>query len=112
MSLDYNTKAIAERPEQVDENGYWVPEFHSVCFATIFLGMPKLTASNLQEFYRRYLLNCYAYGQTPYLTLEKISWFVGLATNASPKTVTEFNKDTLAIMQRRALEAINAEKEA
>lgn len=110
MSLDYNTKAIVDRPELQDENGYWIPEFQSVCFATMNVGIPEITAKNVEEFYRRYLLACYAMDYAPFFTLEKLSWFIGLKTNASTKTVSAFNKDILANMQDRAFRAIRKEK--
>lgn len=110
MSLDYNTKAIADRPELTDENGYWIPEFQSVCFATMSVGMNELTTKNVDEFYRRYVMACYAMDYKPFFNLEKLSWFIGLKTNASTKTVSAFNKDILANMQDRVLSTIRKEK--
>jgi hypothetical protein len=110
MSLDYNTKAIADRPELSDENGFWIPEFQSVCFATMNVGIPEITEKNVEEFYRRYVLACYAMNYEPFFNLEKLRLFIGLKTNASTKTVSAFNKDILANLQDRALRTIRMEK--
>jgi hypothetical protein len=110
MSLDYNTKAITDRPELSTAEGYWVPEFQSVVFATMNVGISELTEKNVEEFYRRYLLCCYAMDYKPFFNLEKLRWFIGLKTNASTKTVSAFNKDIMANLQDRAFRAIRKEK--
>lgn len=109
MSLDYSTKKIADDPTLTDENGYWIPEFQSICFATMSTGINELKESNVQEFYRRYLLSCYALGYEPYFNLETLKKFTGLATNASTKTISAFNKDILAALQDRAAKTIRIE---
>ena len=109
MSLDYSTKKIADDPSLTDENGYWIPEFQSICFATMAVGINDLKESNVKEFYRRYVIWCYALDYKPYFNLETLTKFLGLATNASTKTITQFNKDVLAQLQYRALQTIKKE---
>lgn len=109
MSLDYSTKDIKDDPALVDENGYWIPAFQSICFATISVGISDLKESNYREFYRRYSVLNVAYGYDNYLSLELVEKFIGLKTNASTKTVSAFNKDVLAVIERRVLK--NTRKE-
>lgn len=112
MSLDYSTKGIAEDETLVDENGYWIPAFQSICFATISVGINDLKKSNYHEFYRRYSVMNAAYGYDNYLSLELVEKFVGLKTNASTKTISAFNKDVLAVIERRVMENTHKEIEA
>lgn len=109
MSLNYSTKDIANDPSLTDENGNWIPEFQSICFATMPVGINKITKANYREFYRRYSVMNVAYGYDNYLSLEMVEKFVGLHTNASTKTISAFNKDMLAIIERRVME--NTQKE-
>jgi hypothetical protein len=112
MSLDYSTKDIADDPTLTDENGYWIPAFQSMCFATIPVGISSVTAANYREFYRRYSVMNIAYGHENYLTLALVEKFIGLKTNASSKTISAFNKDVLAVIERRVLENTRSEIEA
>lgn len=109
MSLDYSTKGIADRPELTDKDGYWIPEFQSVCFATMNVGISELTEKNVEEFYRRYVMACYAMDYAPFFNLEKLRLFIGLKTNASTKTVSAFNKDIMANLQDRVARKIRIE---
>lgn len=112
MSLDYDTRAVKDDPSLTDENGYWIPEFQSIVFATMPVGISSITQANYREFYRRYSLVNLAYGYPNFLTLAMVEKFIGLKTNASTKTISAFNKDILAILQRRAMENTQAEEEA
>lgn len=112
MSLDYSTKDIKEDPTLTDENGYWIPAFQSMCFATIPVGINDVTEKNYREFYRRYSVMNVAYGYDNYLTLAMVEKFIGLKTNASSKTISAFNKDVLAVIERRVMEKTHAEIEA
>lgn len=109
MSLDYSTKAIADDDSLTDENGFWIPEFQSIVFATMSVGINELTEKNVDEFYRRYLMFYYAMGYEPFFKLELLTKFVGLKTNASTKTVSAFNRDLLNQLQYRATQTIRNE---
>ena len=110
MSLDYSTKKVADDPSLTDENGYWIPEFQSIVFATMTVGINELKESNVEEFYRRYVNYVFAMGYEPYFNLETLRKFVGLATNASTKTISQFNKDVLAQLQYRTQQTIKKEQ--
>ncbi len=112
MSLDYSTKGISDDPTLVNDEGYWIPEFQSIVFATMNVGINELSEKNVGEFYRRYLMSCYALDFKPFFDLELLTKFAGLKTNASTKTITAFNKDILGAISDRAQRTIHNEAEA
>ena len=86
-----------------------------IVFDTMNVGIPKITHGNVSEFYRRQIMLRMVRGYTTdmindfmfkTLPLELLERFVGLASNASPKTVTQFNKDLLGELQWKTESAI------
>ena len=67
-----------------------------IIFATIPLGINKITMDNYREMASRYFKLCRIKGWEPTLEVEDFKNAVGLHTNASSKTPTAFGKDLLA----------------
>lgn len=107
MSLDYSYKKVANSETVItDEN--W-PLVQNVIFYTMSVGINEIKASNVKEFRRRLLmmqqgLNTAWPEMKEYAdrySLEFLESLIGLATNASTKTVSQFNKDLLSNMESR-----------
>ena len=116
MSLNWNAQNVANWDEikKVDDFGN---KLEIVVFDTMNVGISKLTHSNVGEFYRRQVFMRYArYGHqaatefTEFVTLEFVESLTGLSTNASTKTVTQFNKDVLGELEWKTKSVIDAHK--
>lgn len=71
----------------------------ALIWATMFVGMPRITEDNAAEFYARlHLIEClngnlsHRAGEPYFITLEDIKRRVGLVTNATPWTRPQFIK--------------------
>jgi hypothetical protein len=109
MSLNFSTKNVRPDLQNEDERKIWWDSidwnmFQSMVFATMSTGINRIKdVKTAQEFYRRYTLFGIACGSPePYLTLEFLYEFIGLSTNASTKTLTEFKKTCWEVMSRSA----------
>ena len=106
MSLNWSAKDVANW-EAVNTEENW-PAIHNVIFYTMSTGIPRITASNHEEFLERLLKLNMANG-TEWKHLQELKktytellpQLIGLSTNASTKTVTAFNKTLLDIIQLR-----------
>lgn len=106
MSLNWSAKDIAQW-ETVNTDENW-PAIQNVIFYTMTVGIPRITASNHEEFLARVLKQNSAYGcsfeelRTMKETYsELLPKLVGLSTNASALTITAFNKRLLNAIQDR-----------
>lgn len=73
------------------------PKLESMIWATIPVGMNKITTENYEQFYQRYLKWSFVCGfvsknEAPYFSLEDVKKAVGLSTNAASRTTAAFNK--------------------
>ena len=117
MALHYNTTSIPESittsPFNKDE---WHPVTHYLMFSTMTVGMGEITKQNAPEFFRRIAIIQKIFGPATsyrdpldgslvdiYLTQEDINNHIGLKTNVSTMSKTEFNKKALDILEREAL---------
>jgi hypothetical protein len=106
MSLNWSTQAV-ENWEEVNTDENW-PCIQNVIFYTMTVGMPRITAANNEEFLARLLkfnIACGASWQDLQALkktyAELLPRLIGLATNASTKSITQFNKDLLGLIQSR-----------
>lgn len=79
----------------------------SLTFATIPVGISRITKANVNDFYSRlsaweklYGAACFKDGEDYFITREDIAKHVGLSTNASSKTSNEFWRDLGTIWER------------
>lgn len=105
MSLNYDLRDVAEGVLDSMPNG--VTE--ALIWATIPVGISRITDDNAPEFFDRceMLADVYgaplvADGKDRRLTFEEVKAHVGLKTNASPKTPAQFGKDILRTMRANA----------
>jgi hypothetical protein len=117
MALRYNTTgipaSITTSPFNKDE---WHPVTHYLMFTTMAVGMGEITKQNAPEFFRRVAMIQKIYGPALtyldplddskneiFITFEDIENHIGLKTNVSTLSKTEFNKKALEILERDAL---------
>jgi hypothetical protein len=96
----------------------------TLIFCTMYIGMAEITEKNYLEFYTRlsiyervmgnFLYNGNGETRTPrYFTIQDIKQHIGLQTNASPLTKTQFTKDLYTRHERAVKEeSRKVEKEA
>ncbi len=96
MSLNYDCTKVVKGFQD---------ETQSVCFMTMAVGMPRITASNAVKFAARVEMLKGGFrlvaekGQLePNLTLQVITDHIGLSTNANTYTDAQFRKRALAIV--------------
>ena len=102
MALNFSTENCTDRTyiDDVREDGteIWHAAVQSMSFATMSLGINKITEDNWEKFYERYTQNNVAMGYAAdwwYLTPPMVKSFIGFKTNAS--TITDHKwKLTLA----------------
>ena len=107
MSLDWSAKNVKNWDELNTEENW--PKIKTVVFDTMSTGINPITEKNWKEFYRRQIMTRMALGYSyqelkefaKLLPEEFVQKMVGLGTNASTKTVTQFNKDLIAQMEQR-----------
>ena len=99
MSLNWDLRKIENREEKQKSN----PFLDGLMWATMYIGMPKLSEKNLLEFYARTKLYDRVIGhiwsdshddsghlQHNFPTLDQVRDFIGLQTNATPYTKAGF----------------------
>ena len=111
MSLNFQFNALVDS----DEGMQWVwPEFNaetnpsvpmnpkveSIIFATMSVGINRITEDNAPSFYGRYLMICRALKSNPYFNMEDVYRTVGLTTNVSSMTDAAFKKHVYSILER------------
>lgn len=86
MSLNWNMKAVKDFDSIKDDNA--INEV--MIFATMIVGIPRITEKNAKEFYQRVNLmelingaHLSRDGQPRYITQEDVDARIGLTTNAS-----------------------------
>lgn len=116
MSLNYSYKNVANSEEAItDEN--W-PLVQNIIFYTMPIGINTITAKNVEEFRKRLLMISALDGykalqeDSKRYSLEFLTSLIGLSTNASSKTITEFNKGLLNRLQDRISDLNYREQQA
>lgn len=103
MSLDYNYANVANKDEVIwDENDRMRPEVESMIFATMAVGINKITAENYEEFWKRYAKWSWVCGNAPFFDMAWVQKMIGLHTNASTITTAAFNKKLIERLDYRA----------
>lgn len=129
MSLDWNVAAIVARegedyiwPEAGPDAAkydrqpgkrYLAGQTECMIWATMFVGIGRLTATNADEFAKRLrawetVAGCISSSGEP-IPAETVRRHIGLTTNASPIKPAAFAKKLAEIAQRNAAEAIARE---
>lgn len=105
MSLNWSAKNV-ENWETVNTEENW-PLIQNVIFYTMSVGINQLKSDNVEEFRRRLLMYSMLDGgqamqaDSERYTLELFTSLIGLSTNASTKTKTQFNKWLIEVMEDR-----------
>lgn len=98
MSLDFDLKNIKDHESLRQPNGEVLPEtFIVINYAGLITGIPNITAKNADDFYRRAHFWDTVIGplqgtkaKPVDLSREAVQRHVGLATNGTPRSSTEF----------------------
>ena len=88
----------------------WNPITNVLVMTNMLLGMPKLTADNVDEMYRRLCMYEQASGgavlmskgEPRSITYDELLGHVGLSVNVSPKTNRQFDMDIARILREEA----------
>lgn len=123
MALHWNVKAIEAREGAAFT---WPTDAHGeqrlngmiecVIWATMFVGIPKITEANAEDFALRLrqwenVAGCISSRSTP-ITAAEVRQCIGLETNASTKSKAAFKANVAQIAERNAREAIAKEAKA
>jgi hypothetical protein len=120
MSLDWNVKAIIERegdeyvwPKGVDGEQRLRGSLECLIWATIFVGINRITEENWKEFALRLRaweigVGCISASNEP-LEAETVRRAIGLSTNASPETPAAFKKKLAEAVMSEAKRKLDRE---
>jgi hypothetical protein len=116
MALNFDVSNITDyqtiTTSPFDESK-WHPVTHYLVFALMGVGINEIKAGNVAEVFRRVALHqklhgpALEYHHSPekiYITYQDIKNHIGLHTNVSNMTAAEFNKMTLGIFERHAVD--------
>jgi len=99
MPLNWNVKKVKNYEELFNE-GQMSEPYSTIAISTINVGINEITEKNYLQFYNRINMlermhgTYFYYDRTPkYITEEDIKRLIGLHTNASCKTKTQFLKE-------------------
>lgn len=106
MSLDFNYTNVANAEEvMLDEDGNMKPVSEALVFATMVTGINVIKTDNWKEFYVR--VNAFEKLHGPYIrmgdgserpiTPEDVHKHIGLRTNATTRTRTQFLRDVVGL---------------
>lgn len=106
MSLDYNLTAVKDFKKRcIAEDGDLTPDTRNLIFATLAVGMPKITTKTAKKFAARLNVWEHVLG-SPTTSLEKVIEYAGLSTNADTLTTTQFRKKVMAYLYEQLPEAL------
>lgn len=105
MPLNFNYANCADE-HAVDSDENW-PITETLIFATMPIGIHEITEKTVDEFIRRLTILQAAngglyhqYGQSWFITPEEVRARIGLNTNASTITKTQFAKNMVSLLER------------
>lgn len=109
MALHWDVKEVADWKQlQEEESGITA----CVVWATMFVGIPRITADNAAEFARRVHVwedvNGRIRSDDKRITLADVERRIGLWTNASRETRRQFEAKVLRSLNERATRALEA----
>lgn len=105
MALTWDMRDVVEDATNANGTTHYV-----VCMLTIHVGMPHITADNVEEFFRRVAI---VEGNDVFgalrgndkgdvrLTLDECRSFIGMRTNATPYTARKFAANVKRIKEGR-----------
>lgn len=115
MALTWSIEAVADMDATCYVGDELSPVTESLIFATMWTGMPQITATNWREFYLRLHMHAQLYVSADYGTLnvdgvtpQQVEAHVGLRTNATEFTKAKFYRNLAGIMRERARNALTA----
>jgi hypothetical protein len=110
MSLDWDLRSIENREAKKESNPY----LDGHIYATMYIGMPTISEKNVLKFYARMKLYNETVGeiwnktkdedgklQSNFPTFDQTKEWIGLKTNASPFTPTQFLNQIKKILSNR-----------
>ena len=116
MSLNWSSTNV-KNWDELKETEFFDNKLEIVVFDLMNCGIQKITHTNYSELYRRQIFLRYSrYGYqgakdfTEFVSLEFVESLIGLSSNASNKTVTQFNKDILGELEWRTKQVIDDHK--
>lgn len=93
MSLNWSTTDIADYDEHFPPNGdYQNSAINAAIWATLAVGIGRITEANADEFYLRWRMWNQACDSEMVVTLQDVRHMVGLWTNADTRTESQFLK--------------------
>lgn len=120
---DYKNRCYEEIEEGERKQLRLKPKVQALIWATMSIGMSKITADNAEEFATRcymnetvYGISCYKLGEDGKMQKDRISYddvveFTGLITNASRMTQAQFHKKIINSLRRDGEYVTNIEKQ-
>ena len=100
MALNFNLEKVENYRELFDEKGEIKSPYGTIILATMIVGMNEITIKNHGQFYNRIHLVekvngtfFYDLRSPVFITIEDIIRLIGVKTNASKKTKSQFIKD-------------------
>lgn len=112
MSLDWSVADVANHKDIMDGRDWVATEM--MIFATIPIGVNRITEENAEEVFRRLSIWEQTTGpmrsqrneddtyEDVYFTPEEVKRRIGLSTNASTRTKAEFKKTCFKVLEERA----------
>jgi len=96
MALNWNISKVKNYKELIN-NGRMIAPYEALLLASIIVGINEITEKNYKDFYKRVrfielLSGSYYYkdGKPLFITEEEIERFIGLKTNTTKKTKSQF----------------------
>lgn len=104
MALNFECGGIKDwKTVCLTEDGKkWTPKTEWIVFLTMFVGMGVITEKNYTEFYKRARIWSKVIGREDDLTLSDIEAHIGLWTNASSMTKTQFKNKCFEVLWNEA----------
>ena len=110
MALNWNIEQCADWKQLTEDNEWAVT--NTLIWATMIIGIRKITTENYREFYLRLHASEIYDGQfltnRGFITLDEVKRRIGLATNASTLTSKDWNA-RLKLWQSKQIELVDSE---
>lgn len=117
MSLNWSASKVENFEAIMAEDPDNEVRLKTLVFGTMNCGVNPITEKNYEEFYRRLMLSQQVLvgGLRPgefaeWIPLSFVKKMIGLGTNASTKSVTQFNKDIISQMESDQYHVLQEQK--